>query len=82
MAIEDISHGLRRLSLAVAQLFLEELNRPFSHWIIRTPVQPQATALHRHALPLEPCQPSSPWEVEDVSQHTMEFVRPWDEYTG
>lgn len=77
MAIEDISHGLRRLSLAVAQLFLEELSRPFSHWIIRTPtVQAQATALDRHALPLELCQPSSPWEVEAVSQHTMEFVLP------
>lgn len=75
MAIEDISHGLRGQALAVAQLFLEELSRPFSHWIIRTPtVQPQATALHPHALPLELCQPSSPWEMEAVSQHT------WSKY--
>lgn len=79
MAIEDISHGLRRLSLAVAQLFLEELSRPFSHWVIRTrPVQPQATAPHTHTLLLEPCQPSSPWEMEAVSQNTMGFVHPCD----
>lgn len=58
---KEISHGSRRLSLAVTQLFLEELSRPLSHWIIRTSaVQPQATALHAHALLLEPYQPSSP----------------------
>lgn len=67
MAIEDISHGPRRHSLAVVHAFLEELSRPFPLWVIRAPVvHPQATALHTHTLLLEPCQPSSPGSCESA----------------
>lgn len=70
-AIEDISCGSRRLSLATAQLCLEELSTPRVHWIIRTPaVQPP----HSPLSPLSPLSaltlaPSIPWEMEAVSQH-------------
>lgn len=45
-AVEDISWSRRRLSLAAAGLCLEELSRPLPHWIVKIPVQQQATAVH------------------------------------
>lgn len=67
-AIKDNSCGSRRLSPATAQLCLEELSRPRVHWIIRTPaVQPPHSPLSPlSALTLAP---STPWEMEAVSQH-------------
>lgn len=55
-AIEDISSESRRLSLATAQLCLEELSRPLVHWIIRTP----AVCLTRSPLSALALAPSIP----------------------
>lgn len=61
-AIEDISCGSRRLSLATAQLCLEELSRPLVQWILRTPaMQPPRSPLYPPPRLCTPCAlPASP----------------------